>query len=156
VDCELANIFRKCISQCRVFQNPFGTALNIPHCSHIRLVKVLEAKRRPSSIYNVLFKMSKLDADDILLALYTSNFVGILFARSLHYQFYSWYFYTIPYLLWRTDYHVLVKLALFLAIEYSWNVFPSTGLSSTVLFVSHLALLFGIVTEKSVRKLKIK
>jgi alpha-1,3-mannosyltransferase len=36
---------------------------------------------------------------DIPLLLFTSNLIGITFARSLHYQFHSWYFHQIPFLL---------------------------------------------------------
>jgi hypothetical protein len=32
-----------------------------------------------------------LNADTILYIVFTANFVGILCARSLHYQFYSWW-----------------------------------------------------------------
>ena len=38
----------------------------------------------------------------MLLMLFTSNLVGMAFARSLHYQFYVWYFYSLPFLLWTT------------------------------------------------------
>ena len=38
----------------------------------------------------------------MLLMLFTSNLVGMVFARSLHYQFYVWYFYSLPFLLWTT------------------------------------------------------
>ena len=31
------------------------------------------------------------------------NFVGVFFARSLHYQFYEWYFHSLPLLLWRSN-----------------------------------------------------
>jgi len=34
--------------------------------------------------------------------MFTANLIGITFARSLHYQFYSWYFHSLPYLMWRT------------------------------------------------------
>jgi len=34
--------------------------------------------------------------------LWTSVFVGIAFSRTLHFQFYSWYFHSIPFLLWRS------------------------------------------------------
>ena len=33
---------------------------------------------------------------------------------------------------------------LLFGIEYAWNVFPSTDLSSSVLFAAHVTLLLGI------------
>lgn len=46
---------------------------------------------------------------DVTTVLYTSNLIGILFARSLHYQFYSWYAMQLPFLAWRTKYPVAVR-----------------------------------------------
>lgn len=46
---------------------------------------------------------------DTTTLLFTSNLIGILFARSLHYQFYSWYAMQRPFLVWRTRYPVIVK-----------------------------------------------
>ncbi|KAF7363339.1 putative dolichyl-phosphate-mannose--glycolipid alpha-mannosyltransferase [Mycena sanguinolenta] len=87
-----------------------------------------------------------LTADYIATILFTSNLIGIIFARSLHYQFYSWYAQQLPFLAWRTRYPIFVKIALIGAIEYSWNIFPSTPLSSTVLLVANTLLLSGIWT----------
>ncbi|KAF9098809.1 dolichyl-P-Man:Man(5)GlcNAc(2)-PP-dolichol alpha-1,3-mannosyltransferase [Mortierella sp. AD031] len=83
-------------------------------------------------------------ASYVLTLLFTSNFIGIVFARSLHYQFYAWYFMTLPYLLWQTQIPVLVSVLLLGAIEWSWNVFPATAQSSGVLFASHLVILAGL------------
>jgi len=83
-------------------------------------------------------------ADEALTIVMTSNLIGILFARSLHYQFYSWYAYQVPLLAWRTRYPTILKLIIIGTIEYAWNVYPSTTLSSAVLAVSHIALLVGI------------
>uniref|UniRef100_A0A667WT39 Dol-P-Man:Man(5)GlcNAc(2)-PP-Dol alpha-1,3-mannosyltransferase n=1 Tax=Myripristis murdjan TaxID=586833 RepID=A0A667WT39_9TELE len=79
-----------------------------------------------------------------VLVLFTSNFIGMCFSRSLHYQFYVWYFHTLPYLLWSGGVkklaHLLRVLILGL-IELSWNTYPSTNYSSAALHVCHLIIL---------------
>ncbi len=46
---------------------------------------------------------------DVTTILFTSNLIGMLFARSLHYQFYSWYAHQVPYLVWKTKYPLLFR-----------------------------------------------
>lgn len=73
-----------------------------------------------------------------------SNLIGMLCARSLHYQFYCWYFHSLPFLLWRTQFPLVVRCAFLIAIEWCWNVFPSTNASSSVLLASHICCLCGL------------
>lgn len=86
----------------------------------------------------------KSTVDQIVLILFTSNFIGMCFSRSLHYQFYVWYFHTLPYLLWSGGVkklaHLLRVLILGL-IELSWNTYPSTTSSSAALHVCHFVIL---------------
>ncbi|CAG5896774.1 unnamed protein product [Menidia menidia] len=86
----------------------------------------------------------KCTTSQIVLILFTSNFIGMCFSRSLHYQFYVWYFHTLPYLLWSGGVkklaHLLRVLILGL-IELSWNTYPSTNSSSAALHVCHLIIL---------------
>jgi alpha-1,3-mannosyltransferase len=106
---------------------------------------------------------------DIPLLLFTSNLIGITFARSLHYQFHSWYFHQIPFLLvmggaWNSvilgyvNFSPLVELkrdywdetlihraVLWSMIEYGWATFPSTNLSSGLLFAAHIIMLGGLL-----------
>jgi len=42
--------------------------------------------------------------------LFVSNFIGMCFSRSLHYQFYVWYFHTLHYLVWLVDMPVIYRL----------------------------------------------
>lgn len=89
------------------------------------------------------------------LLLFTNQLLGIITSRTLHYQFYSWYFFTIPFLLWRTRFHPILKCVLFFAIEYCWNVYPSTPSSSALLFFSNVTLLIGVWLNMS-KQQKIK
>lgn len=79
-----------------------------------------------------------------ILPLFLANFIGIVCARSLHYQFYVWYFHSLPYLVWFTDYNFSMKFLIMGLIEYAWNTYPSTNTSSALLHVSHVILLAGI------------
>uniref|UniRef100_A0A182PDP9 dolichyl-P-Man:Man5GlcNAc2-PP-dolichol alpha-1,3-mannosyltransferase n=1 Tax=Anopheles epiroticus TaxID=199890 RepID=A0A182PDP9_9DIPT len=79
-----------------------------------------------------------------LLPIFLSNFIGIVCARSLHYQFYVWYFHSLPYLTWYTEYTNSLKFLLLLLLEFCWNTYPSTVLSSAILHTCHVILLFGI------------
>ncbi|KAI7963089.1 hypothetical protein MJO28_001183 [Puccinia striiformis f. sp. tritici] len=86
---------------------------------------------------------NELTPDYIVNLCFTSNLIGIVCARTLHYQFYSWYAHQVVFLAWQTPYPIFLRVLLMGLIEYSWNVFPSTSISSTVLLVSNFLLLFG-------------
>ncbi|KAM0747320.1 ALG3-domain-containing protein [Meredithblackwellia eburnea MCA 4105] len=83
--------------------------------------------------------------DHIATILFTSNLIGILFARSLHYQFYSWYFHQLVFLSFHTPFDILQRLAILATIEYSWNVFPSTLNSSMALTFANAFLVVGVL-----------
>jgi len=100
-------------------------------------------------IINV-FKNKKtiLHSDYIISVFFISNFIGIVFSRSLHYQFYSWYYMTLPYLLWQTNIILPLKIILLFCIEFCWNIYPSTPRSSGLLLISHLILLISLLFYK--------
>jgi alpha-1,3-mannosyltransferase len=84
----------------------------------------------------------KLAPSEIFKLAAECNLIGIICARSLHYQFYSWYFHTVPFMLWSTSSgHVLLKSLLFALTEWCWNVFPATPLSSSLLLTSNMSIL---------------
>ncbi|XP_012690787.2 dol-P-Man:Man(5)GlcNAc(2)-PP-Dol alpha-1,3-mannosyltransferase [Clupea harengus] len=86
----------------------------------------------------------KLTSDQVVFVLFTSNFIGMCFSRSLHYQFYVWYFHTLPYLLWSGGVNKmadLFRLLILGLIELSWNTYPSTDYSSLSMHVCHLITL---------------
>ena len=68
----------------------------------------------------------------VLTTILTSNVIGILFARSLHYQFYAYLGWSTPFLLWRSGMHPVLQYILWAAQEWAWLVYPSTDLSSKV------------------------
>jgi alpha-1,3-mannosyltransferase len=68
----------------------------------------------------------------IMTTILTANSIGMLCARSLHYQFYSWTAWATPYLLWRAGFHPVLLYGIWAAQEWAWNVYPSTPVSSGV------------------------
>lgn len=62
-----------------------------------------------------------------------SNLIGILFARSLHYQFLSWYYYSLPFLFSSTGLPWWILVSMLGVHEFCWNAYPTTSLSSICL-----------------------
>uniref|UniRef100_A0A7S1KNQ2 dolichyl-P-Man:Man5GlcNAc2-PP-dolichol alpha-1,3-mannosyltransferase n=1 Tax=Percolomonas cosmopolitus TaxID=63605 RepID=A0A7S1KNQ2_9EUKA len=94
----------------------------------------------------VSFKTHKIAPEHIVWILFTSNFVGIVFSRSLHFQFYVWYYHTLPFLLFYTSSLSTVERLLLWAVnELVWNIFPAQAWTSILLQVIHLRLLYGLL-----------
>ena len=78
----------------------------------------------------------------VVQTMFISNFIGMCFSRTLHYQFYSWYFHTLPLMAWMVDdMPMVMRVVLVGMIEYAFNVFPATPFSSYVLQSAHFVLL---------------
>ncbi len=88
----------------------------------------------------------RLSAQHIVVVLFTSNFIGIVFARTLHYQFYLWYVHTLPMLVWMTNLPVVFKLVLPFVVEVVFNVYPPTALAAVALHVCHIVILGGLAS----------
>ncbi|XP_022822357.1 lethal(2)neighbour of tid protein 2 [Spodoptera litura] len=84
-----------------------------------------------------------------ILPMFIVNFIGVMCSRSLHYQFYSWYFHSLPYLLWSNNYSVIFRFLILALIEMCWNTYPSTYLTSALLHVCHITVLYGVYKKIS-------
>ncbi|KAK6335401.1 dolichyl-P-Man:Man(5)GlcNAc(2)-PP-dolichol alpha-1,3-mannosyltransferase [Orbilia brochopaga] len=93
------------------------------------------------------------DGAYMLTTLFTCNLIGVLCARSLHYQFYSWIAWTTPFVLWRSGWGPLFVVPVWAAQEYAWNVYPSTKASSAIavgcMAVQLVGVWFGTGTSTS-------
>ena len=86
-----------------------------------------------------------LNPEFVVSTVFVSNFIGIVFARSLHYQFYCWYFHSLPYLLWkgkvfknRVILNFVVSATVLGCVELCFNVYPATAWSSALLQVQYV------------------
>jgi alpha-1,3-mannosyltransferase len=95
--------------------------------------------------------------------LIASNVIGILFSRSLHYQFHLWYWHMIPIVfLIRRDTGdfmssitmYIIDLVFILLFERSWGVQPPTFDSSLSVTLHHAYLLYVILHDLTREKYK--
>lgn len=96
-----------------------------------------------------------LSPKSILLILFSSNFIGIACARSLHYQFYVWYYHTLPALFFATKLPIPVVMLMLGVIEMCWNTYPSTVLSSSALQVCHVIGICALLAPPRSAKAKV-
>ncbi|XP_035167939.1 LOW QUALITY PROTEIN: dol-P-Man:Man(5)GlcNAc(2)-PP-Dol alpha-1,3-mannosyltransferase [Oxyura jamaicensis] len=131
-----------------VFQSrAFHALLLLAHLAGLGLFALHRWHRSSESILSLLkdpadrkHPSPPLSVNKIVFVLFSSNFLGVCCSRSLHYQFYVWYFHTLPYLLWCTPTAKLAhmpKVLLLGVIELCWNTYPSTVCSSLSLHICH-------------------
>lgn len=75
----------------------------------------------------------------------TSLAIGLLCARSLHYQFFAYLSWATPFLLWRAGLHPILLYVVWALQEWAWNVYPSTNASSIVVVLSLAIQVFGVL-----------
>ncbi|KAI0132092.1 glycosyltransferase [Xylariales sp. AK1849] len=88
--------------------------------------------RSPFSPQEEAVVASNITTQYVTTTILSANVIGLLFARSLHYQFYAYLAWSTPYLLWRSGAHPVIQYGLWALQEWAWNVFPSTPASSGV------------------------
>ncbi|RDL39962.1 uncharacterized protein BP5553_04302 [Venustampulla echinocandica] len=94
---------------------------------------IANALRLEAPLENMQHAISiRISPNYILTTILTANAIGMLFARSLHYQFYAYIALATPFLLWRSGMHPILQYILWAAQEWAWNVYPSTDASSMV------------------------
>lgn len=119
-------------------------------CHIVLLVLFLFTKWIPSS--PVLFIKDALNINKrvdttltpeyIVGVLASCNLIGVICARSLHYQFLSWYSWSYPLLLAGSgNTSVLLGVPLWVAHEWCWNVYPSNAVTSVVLLGCNILVL---------------
>ncbi|GAA6026216.1 hypothetical protein JCM11491_005979, partial [Sporobolomyces phaffii] len=88
---------------------------------------------------------TRLTSTRVTTLFFTSNLLGVLCARSLHYQFYVWFYHSLVWLLWETwdglGIEVMQRLVFLSLIEFGFFVFPSTVNSSLGLVLSMLVMI---------------
>ncbi|KAL8822727.1 MAG: hypothetical protein Q9191_006540 [Dirinaria sp. TL-2023a] len=82
--------------------------------------------------------------DYILTTILSSMAIGLLCARSLHYQFYAYIAWSSPFLLWKAGLHPILVYSVWAAQEWAWNVYPSTNASSMVVVGCLAVQVFGV------------
>lgn len=109
------------------------------------LLQLSESQKHPLK-FDALFRIRKrnLNPSHVVGVLFSCNFIGITFARTLHYQFYLWYAHSLPFLVYQAKMHSVVKVIVLLTIELVFNMFPPSAGASIALNMAHLIIIVSL------------
>lgn len=84
----------------------------------------------------------------IVTTMMSSMVVGLLCARSLHYQFFAYLAWASPLLLWKSGLNPVLIYLVWAAQEWAWNVYPSTTASSITVIVCLSTQVIGVIWNR--------
>lgn len=134
----------------------FSVGLLVLHISLLAIFFINWVKPSGSNVVRFLQdtlqgrqKTVSLSKSFTMTVLLSSLAIGLLCARSLHYQFFAYLAWATPFLLWRAGIHPVLIYAVWALQEWAWNVFPSTNASSAVVVLSLAVQVFGVLFNGS-------
>ncbi|KAL8764644.1 MAG: hypothetical protein Q9209_007949 [Squamulea sp. 1 TL-2023] len=80
----------------------------------------------------------------IMTTVLSATAIGLLCARSLHYQFYAYIAWSTPFLLWKSNLHPVAVYTVWAIQEWAWNVYPSSNASSAAAVGCLLIQVLGV------------
>lgn len=133
----------------------FSLALLVLHVSLLAIFAVVWVRPSGTNMLRFLQNVIRsrqptqpLSKGHILASILSSLVIGLLCARSMHYQFYAYLAWATPIVLWLGRVHPVLILSGWAMQEWAWNVFPSTDLSSklvvSVLILQVIGIWFGL------------
>ncbi|KAJ5160001.1 Dol-P-Man:Man(5)GlcNAc(2)-PP-Dol alpha-1-3-mannosyltransferase [Penicillium canariense] len=132
----------------------FSLGLLVLHVSLLAIFSVVWTKPSGSNVLRFLQDSIQgrqppvtLSRSFIMTVLLSSLVIGLLSARSLHYQFFAYLAWATPFLLWRAGLHPILIYATWALQEWAWNVYPSTDASSAVVVLSLAVQVFGVLVN---------
>ncbi|KAJ5488958.1 Dol-P-Man:Man(5)GlcNAc(2)-PP-Dol alpha-1-3-mannosyltransferase [Penicillium diatomitis] len=132
----------------------FSLGLLVLHVSLLALASAVWVKPSGTNVVRFLqdsiqgrHPPMSLSGSFIMTVLLSSLTIGMLCARSLHYQFFSYLAWATPFLLWRAGFHPVLIYGLWAMQEWAWNVYPSTDLSSLGVVVLLAVQVFGVIAN---------
>ncbi|KAJ5492269.1 Glycosyltransferase ALG3 [Penicillium expansum] len=109
----------------------FSVGLLVLHISLLAIFFINWVKPSGSNVVRFLQdtlqgrqKTVSLSKSFTMTVLLSSLAIGLLCARSLHYQFFAYLAWATPFLLWRAGIHPVLIYAVWALQEWAWNVFP--------------------------------
>jgi len=129
-----------------ILSRSFAIAL---HCCRFFVLFYIAIKRWWPRLNNPSFTSGygkQLPAADIVMTMFTSNYIGIVFSAHMEAHFYTWFFHSLPFLAWVTPYIAAYCLTVLFNIEFMFNAVPATQVTSLCLFGTNLLFLW-IVTR---------
>ncbi|KAJ5218845.1 uncharacterized protein N7498_000944 [Penicillium cinerascens] len=129
----------------------FSLSLLVLHVSLLAIFAAVWVKPSGTNMFRFLQNVIRgrqdtvtLSKSYILASILSSLVVGLMCARSLHYQFYAYLALVTPVLLWLGRVHPFLILSAWAMQEWAWNAFPSTGPSSKAVISALILQVAGI------------
>lgn len=129
----------------------FSLGLLVLHVSLLALSSIAWVKPSGKNVFRFLQETiqgrqqtATLSKSFIMTVILSSLAIGLLCARSLHYQFFAYLAWASPFLLWRAGLHPILVWGVWVLQEWAWNVYPSSNASSAAVVFSLALQVFGV------------